>query len=272
MEGVINNGNRKRPRLSRYLYLTIYAQSLDLGHSLYLCLYAFKFSLYLLTFCPNRTLKIYGPSDKRSQLEPALVWATPGQRGFNNCNSSRKASTRPSTSASVALPPSMLQTNSGQVAAQTEATRKQQEALYKAAELRQMISALEKVDDEGRRASLLDTLFSTEDILSLPEHPNPPGIATGELTVDLLKHQVYISIYTLPVPYHEFSAKRLNGAFNVKTPSSRRQKVINQCNSGNSGRGDSRCVKLNFSLHLSISSLFSRIITTVNCFLWYYTI
>jgi SWI/SNF-related matrix-associated actin-dependent regulator of chromatin subfamily A3 len=94
----------------------------------------------------------------------------------------------------------MLQANSGQVAVQTEAIRKQQEALYKAAELRQMISALEKVDDEGRRATLLDTLFSTEDILSLPEHLNPPGIASGELTVDLLKHQVYISIYTLPVP------------------------------------------------------------------------
>jgi len=124
-----------------------------------------------------------------------LVWATPGQRGFDNRNSSRKASTHPSASASVALPPAMLQANSGQVAAQTEAMRKQQEALYKAAELRQMISALEKVDDEGRRTTLLDTLFSTEDILSLPEHPNPPGIATGELTVDLLKHQVQFNLH-----------------------------------------------------------------------------
>ncbi len=53
-----------------------------------------------------------------------------------------------------------------------------------------MLSSLEKVDDEGRRSSLLDTLCSTEDVLGLPEHPNPPGIASGELRVDLLKHQV----------------------------------------------------------------------------------
>jgi hypothetical protein len=53
-----------------------------------------------------------------------------------------------------------------------------------------MLANLEKVDDEGRRGSLLDTLCSTEDILDLPEHPNPPGIASGELRVDLLRHQV----------------------------------------------------------------------------------
>ncbi|KAJ3514328.1 hypothetical protein NLJ89_g2437 [Agrocybe chaxingu] len=71
-----------------------------------------------------------------------------------------------------------------------EAIRKQQEALRKAAELRQMLNSLEKVDDEGRRSSLLDTLCSTDDILSLPLCPSPPGIASGELTVDLLKHQL----------------------------------------------------------------------------------
>ncbi len=53
-----------------------------------------------------------------------------------------------------------------------------------------MLSNLEKVDDEGRRSSLLDTLCSTEDVLDLPEHPSPPGIASGELRVDLLRHQV----------------------------------------------------------------------------------
>lgn len=53
-----------------------------------------------------------------------------------------------------------------------------------------MLSNLEKVDDEGRRASLLDTLCSVDDILNLPVHPNPPGVASGDLVVDLLKHQV----------------------------------------------------------------------------------
>jgi SWI/SNF-related matrix-associated actin-dependent regulator of chromatin subfamily A3 len=72
-----------------------------------------------------------------------------------------------------------------------EALRKQQEEFARAAELRQTLANLEKVDDEGRRSSLLDTLCSTEDVLGLPEHPNPPGIASGELRVDLLRHQVY---------------------------------------------------------------------------------
>jgi SWI/SNF-related matrix-associated actin-dependent regulator of chromatin subfamily A3 len=75
-----------------------------------------------------------------------------------------------------------------------EAIRKQQEALQKAAELRQMLTNLEKVDDEGRRSSMLDTLCSADDVLNLPLHPSPPGILSGELTVDLLKHQVCLMI------------------------------------------------------------------------------
>jgi len=71
-----------------------------------------------------------------------------------------------------------------------EALRKQQEEFVRNAELRQILANLEQVNDEGRRTSLLDTLCSTEDVLNLPEHPNPPGIASGELRVDLLKHQV----------------------------------------------------------------------------------
>jgi hypothetical protein len=71
-----------------------------------------------------------------------------------------------------------------------EAFKKQQEEFARAAELRQMLTNLEKVDDDNRRTSLLDTLCSTEDILNLPEHPNPPGIASGELRVNLLRHQV----------------------------------------------------------------------------------
>ena len=53
-----------------------------------------------------------------------------------------------------------------------------------------MLSNLEKVDNESRRSTLLDALCSTDDILGLPPHPNPPGIKTGDLKVDLLKHQV----------------------------------------------------------------------------------
>ncbi|KII92184.1 hypothetical protein PLICRDRAFT_133581 [Plicaturopsis crispa FD-325 SS-3] len=148
------------------------------------------------------TLKIYGPSDKRSTLEPQLVWATPGQRGFpprtTGASSQRPPqSTQPaypsSTAASSSMAPPATQKRAkaptAQQLAQQEAARKQQEALRRAHELKQMLTTLEKVDDEGRRSSLLDTLCSTDDILNLPLHPAPPSIDTGELVVNLLKHQ-----------------------------------------------------------------------------------
>jgi len=154
----------------------------------------------------HRTLRIYGPSDKRSELEPALIWATPGQRGFNASSSSSKTTGHSSTVSgplSMSMPPSQMG-NPAHSAARVEAVRKQQEALQKAAELKQMLNALEKVDDGGRRASLLDTLCSTDDVLAMPLHPNPPGIATGELVVDLLKHQVcnliWFHLHILQVP------------------------------------------------------------------------
>jgi SWI/SNF-related matrix-associated actin-dependent regulator of chromatin subfamily A3 len=84
----------------------------------------------------------------------------------------------------------------GITAAQQEAAnRKMQEALRNAAELKQMLSSLEKVDDEGRRNSLLDSVCSKDDILNLPVHPNPPSVKNGNLMVDLLKHQVCRSSY-----------------------------------------------------------------------------
>ncbi|PCH43964.1 hypothetical protein WOLCODRAFT_133049 [Wolfiporia cocos MD-104 SS10] len=136
--------------------------------------------------CPyslSMSLKIYGPSDKRVQLEPMLIWATPGQRGFHT-----PTTKTPAPIASSSRTPVSAMTPK-QRAAQQEATRKQQEAMQKAEELRQMLNNLEKVDDEGRRSSLLDTLCSVEDVLKLPVHPSPPGKSNGQLKVDLLKHQ-----------------------------------------------------------------------------------
>jgi hypothetical protein len=131
----------------------------------------------------------------------------------------------------------------------TEALRKQQEAFARAADLRQTLSNLEKVDDEGRRSSLLDTLCSTEDVLGLPEHPNPPGIASGELRVDLLKHQVCV---TTPSPRAGFCkcsvylricrSKPCNGQSSMRTRSSQRKKRISQCSSGSTERQVLRCV------------------------------
>jgi SWI/SNF-related matrix-associated actin-dependent regulator of chromatin subfamily A3 len=151
-----------------------------------------------------RSLKFYGPSTWRDQLEPLLVWATHRQRGFPPRNGHSSAShivpgasvphpRTVSVSSSVAGPSSQRRSTGmtpSQTKAHEEAIRKQQESLSKAAELKSMLNNLEKVDDEGRRGSLLDTLCSTDDILNLPLHPNPPGTKNGQLVVDLLKHQV----------------------------------------------------------------------------------
>ncbi|KAJ7703076.1 SNF2 family N-terminal domain-containing protein [Mycena rosella] len=143
------------------------------------------------------TLKIYGSPNRRQELEAKLIWATPGQRGFQ----SRSGTSNPQASGSRAgagPPPLSAPSHAGpsakrrpdlaQTTAQLEAARKQQEALQKASDLKQMLNSLEKIDDETRRNSLLDELLSTDDILNLPVYPNPPGIGNG-LVVDLLKHQ-----------------------------------------------------------------------------------
>ncbi|KAG1890243.1 SNF2 family N-terminal domain-containing protein [Suillus subluteus] len=158
----------------------------------------------------SMTLKIYGPSDKRDQLEPQLIWATPRQRGFPPRGVGGAAGQVSSTAYAAAAGPSAASSSSTyqpsssqrygatatQSKSQQEAVKKQQEvvrkhleALQNASELKQMLGSLEKVDNEGRRASLLDALCSVDDILNLPVHPAPPGVASGDLVVDLLKHQ-----------------------------------------------------------------------------------
>lgn len=145
----------------------------------------------------------------RDELEPQLVWATPRQRGFppRKGTSGSHSHAVPGAPAGRTQNPSASSSSAGassqrrpagltpiQIKAHDEAIRKQQESLHKAAELRSMLNNLEKVDDEGRRDSLLDTLCSTEDILNLPLHPDPPGTKNGQLMVDLLKHQVRSSL------------------------------------------------------------------------------
>src|ERR1700731_1213315 len=81
-------------------------------------------TLSCLFFIIYRKLRFYGPSLQRDQLEPLLVWATPGQRGFP---------TRDGQSAVA---------DSGQGnRRQTQATSaKQQEAQQKALELKDMLN------------------------------------------------------------------------------------------------------------------------------------
>jgi SWI/SNF-related matrix-associated actin-dependent regulator of chromatin subfamily A3 len=140
--------------------------------------------------------------DLRAELEPALIWATPGQRGFqqeppkSRARKGAKATTQIAAlhSSQMLAGPSMSQNygaySTGRTAAQQAANIKLQEDLQKAVELKQILTSLEKVDDESRRDSLLDRLLSTDDVLTLPVYPNPPGVENGQLKVNLLKHQV----------------------------------------------------------------------------------
>lgn len=167
-----------------------------------------------------RTLKIYGAANKRVELERKLIWATPGQRGFSARTGSGPAPVpgapqrhqipQPASYGSAYAGPSYGGAYGGsygagssqrgvtvtkkltpqQLAAQQAALKKQAEDMARAQELRQILNNLEKVDDQGRRSSLLDMLCPTDDLLALPEHPNPPGLAAGDLKVNLLKHQV----------------------------------------------------------------------------------
>jgi SWI/SNF-related matrix-associated actin-dependent regulator of chromatin subfamily A3 len=65
---------------------------------------------------------------------------------------------RPSNTAG----PSASQSATSMSASQRKAYEDNMESLRKAAELRTMLSSLEKVDDEGRRTSLLDSVCTTD--------------------------------------------------------------------------------------------------------------
>lgn len=187
-------------------------------------------------------LKIYGSPNRRQELEPKLIWATPGQRGFSSANaraSSSVAASSPLAGPSSAAGPSTQRRanpaqSAAQSAAQLEATRKRQEALQKAADLKKMLNSLEQVDDEARRSSLLDQLLSTDDILNLPVHPNPPGVGNG-LVVDLLKHQVrsYTPSFTdVELEFLPSRAKPSSGRWSEKTQSCQRRRRTSPFNFG----------------------------------------
>jgi SWI/SNF-related matrix-associated actin-dependent regulator of chromatin subfamily A3 len=63
-------------------------------------------------------------------------------------------------------------------------------AYEKARELQSVLKSFETVDDDARRSTLLDSLCSTDDILNLPIHEDPPSLEKGELNTNLMKHQL----------------------------------------------------------------------------------
>lgn len=148
-----------------------------------------------------------------------LIWATPGQRGFP----SRTRPPPPSSGPSSVPPPAK---QGAQGAKSTEA--------QKSAELAQLLQGIEKVDDDKRRSAVLDVVCSVEDILELPLYPDPPSIESGELNVNLLKHQVrylqeQVHLYIDPF----LRAKAFCGAFSTKIQFYQRRKLINPSRCGN---------------------------------------
>lgn len=117
-------------------------------------------------------VSIIGPSDpiRRQSLERQLMWATPGQRGFQT----------PSYSASDLMTPG---------ASASHISRMTPAEAEKAAQLAAIMNNMAQLDDTSRRESLLNSLCG-QDVLELPLHLDPPSVESGLLNVDLLKHQV----------------------------------------------------------------------------------
>lgn len=133
------------------------------------------------------TVNIYGDTWQRDQIRPQLIWATQGHDS-PTATSSQATQQR---QISASSPSAGVQVNGHG----RESLSQYKEQLARAAELRDILNNLEKVNNAERRSSLLDQLCATEDVLNLPEYPDPPSVKTGELKIDLLRHQVSYILY-----------------------------------------------------------------------------
>lgn len=144
----------------------------------------------------------------RAQLEPLLKWATPSQKGFTDAvrrkyqatspsltqlKASQASSSRAAGSSNPTSSQASQRSSSQLTPAQIERARVEKERAerqraeqIRAIELQNMLSSLEKLDDDGRRASILDNLCISDGILDIPEYEKEvPGLSST-----LLKHQV----------------------------------------------------------------------------------
>ena len=189
-------------------------------------------------------------------MEPKFVWAT-GRHGFPprrinqpppsqsaaGPSSSQNTSTShytPTTSSTAVAELSSSQTQRVMPAEQARLLEQQrqrqlkiQEERAKAYELAQQLAQLQKINDESRRSSLLDTLCSIDDVLNLPMHPDPPSIANGQLKVDLLNHQVRFPVLSLSIfQYFKRRNKLSSGFWTESIRSFPKEKKTDPCNFG----------------------------------------
>ncbi|ORY32870.1 SNF2 family N-terminal domain-domain-containing protein [Naematelia encephala] len=120
-------------------------------------------------------MSIYGRPSLRQVLEPELIWATPGQRGFE---AMRRGDTGGSNGNRLGGDTMVIGPGgSGSSQPLDE-------------EMRRLLDGLKKVENDEKHADgVMDNLTADIDVSKLPLHPSPPGVANGQLQVDLLPHQ-----------------------------------------------------------------------------------
>ncbi|ORY75046.1 SNF2 family N-terminal domain-domain-containing protein [Leucosporidium creatinivorum] len=152
-------------------------------------------NLYGNPFQLSIDIALYAPESIRDQLMPQLRWATPAparrssklvplpptqnQTGVQGTASPQKGKGKAGNSSASSA--SSIAPEPGETAAQTAARQRQ---------LQKVLGALQRINGEEKRGDeVLDALADVKDVLDLPFPKNPPGIASGDLNVDLLPHQ-----------------------------------------------------------------------------------
>jgi SWI/SNF-related matrix-associated actin-dependent regulator of chromatin subfamily A3 len=133
-------------------------------------------------------LCIYGRPSHRAVLEPELAWATQAQQGFDSV---RRRQPQNEVDARFIGKGRVLGDGSvgGPSATESEDDRRLWDNLKKVEKDAKQSDSLMVSNQSGFLLRAQDDLTADSDVTNLPLHPNPPGIASGQLMVDLLPHQ-----------------------------------------------------------------------------------
>jgi SWI/SNF-related matrix-associated actin-dependent regulator of chromatin subfamily A3 len=213
----------------------------------------FTLMLFTMMLTFTRDIKVCGRNDSLSQLESsfpgtALPWAIPGQYGFRkhateSCTQTSNVVVIPFSSQSAtgsdhsqhetlqssSQPRGGARLTPAQIVAQKNAQEDKDK--QRASALKQTSDSLEKA---GRRWHSLLNQLHTHNVLDLFEHLNPPGIESGELKVNLLKHQVCNATVEFSFALNDIiSVKPLHGVLRVKIQFCLSQRPISRFSFGN---------------------------------------
>lgn len=152
-------------------------------------------------------LSIYARPSHRDVLEPELKWATPGQRGFEAMRAAEAAGVQQGSQGKAKGKGRAKMGADTGLHGSGNSGAGLPEANWNEEEMRRLLDGLKKVQEDEKQANGVmvrhidmmmdgakvadqqDTLTSNIDVSKLPLHPSPPGVANGQLRVDLLGHQ-----------------------------------------------------------------------------------